>query len=270
MNSLKIGWSVRAIGLLAVVVLATPAMADINLEWRPIFQDALVGDPNYPGDPNDPNFQDYPYRVDIGLYAVSSDPNQYLAAVEVILTWDPNYLQLLGNDDTGGASWLSSGFPKPDIAGLNEVRPPQDGDGLYQAWANWGVNVPATAEGTLLTTFQFAALHGTGSTSLNIEAAWPPPPQDPVQITVVWDGFIPEHDVTGTLGPGAEVAITCMECLGDVNRDGIVDIEDLGWLLPNYGTSGGMYPSDGDVDCDGDVDISDLGWLLPHYGQLCD
>jgi hypothetical protein len=61
----------------------------------------------------------------------------------------------------------------------------------------------------------------------------------------------------------------------DPNDDGdcIIDLSDLGELLPNYGATSGMTREDGDVypvpDGDGAVDISDLGELLAQYGDNC-
>jgi hypothetical protein len=61
----------------------------------------------------------------------------------------------------------------------------------------------------------------------------------------------------------------------DPNDDGdcVIDISDLGEILPNYGTTTGMTREDGDVypigAPDGAVDISDLGELLAQYGDNC-
>jgi outer membrane protein assembly factor BamB len=55
---------------------------------------------------------------------------------------------------------------------------------------------------------------------------------------------------------------------GDINGDGAVDIQDLGALLPAYGTCNGdpNYNPEADFDNSGCVDISDLGTLLANYG----
>jgi hypothetical protein len=161
---------------------AVPALgeSDVNLEWRPASQTVFVGD-----------------TVDIGLYAVSDDPevDQSMAAMDVIIAWDPVYMQLLGVDDTGGPGWLSSSFPS-DPYGLNEVIPPQDGDGIYTALASLGEPVDATPQGTLVTTFRFDTLSETSVTVLEIlESAGSPLGQ-----TVVYSGDTPNWPVTGTLG----------------------------------------------------------------------
>ena len=55
--------------------------------------------------------------------------------------------------------------------------------------------------------------------------------------------------------------------------DCVIDMGDLGELLPNYGVTSGMTREDGDVypvpAGDGAVDMSDLGELLAQYGDDC-
>lgn len=58
-------------------------------------------------------------------------------------------------------------------------------------------------------------------------------------------------------------------CVGDLDRDGDVDIADLAQLLAHYGMQTGAIYFDGDLDFDGDVDIADLAVLLSMYGMLC-
>ncbi len=234
--------------LLVVAASATAVQANINLELRPATQTVAVG-----------------ALVEIGLYAVSDDPemDQLLAAMDVIIAWNPALLELSGIDDTGGPVLLFSGFA-PDPYGLNEVIPPQDGDGIYSALAALGQPVPATPAGTLITTFQFSALATTSSTLVEIlELAG-----DPEGHTVVLDGTVPNLDVTGTLG-SAEVTIVCEVCPGDLDGSNQVDLIDLAILLSNYGMTIGALPQDGDHDCDGDIDLADLSALLSVYGTTC-
>jgi hypothetical protein len=55
--------------------------------------------------------------------------------------------------------------------------------------------------------------------------------------------------------------------------DCVIDISDLGQLLPSYGITSGMTREGGDVyppgAPDGAVDLSDLGELLAQYGDDC-
>ncbi len=192
---------VAGIGLAA----ASTVRGEINLELRPPTQTAGIGE-----------------TVRLGLYAVSdSDEVQSMSAADVILGWDPAYLQLLGNDDTGAVPLLVSGFPVTDPYGLNEEVPPQDGDGFYLAYAPLGRPVEATPEGTLLTTFLFDALEATEGTVVEIlESAG-----SPVGHTVVYDGEVPGLDVTGTLGTATVVIRECRH--GDFDGDGHVDLADF-------------------------------------------
>jgi len=50
---------------------------------------------------------------------------------------------------------------------------------------------------------------------------------------------------------------------GDADRDGDVDLDDLGVLAGNYGEAGGW--TSGDFDYDDDIDLDDLGLLAGNY-----
>jgi hypothetical protein len=167
--------------LLLVAVASAAAPADeilINLEWRPASQTVYVGD-----------------SVDIGLYAVVDHDTQLFRALDMVFTWEPEYLGFLGLQDTGEL-W-SSGFPTSGDHGLNESDPPQDGDGYYRAFTHAGDPIEITTAGYLLTTFQFTALAATPETLLDIPPSGGTPP--PLE-TTVWGGPGANTDVTGTLG----------------------------------------------------------------------
>jgi hypothetical protein len=62
------------------------------------------------------------------------------------------------------------------------------------------------------------------------------------------------------------------KCTGDINGDGVVDLSDLGTLLPAYGHCEGdyeYYPGANLYGNDGCVNLSDLGELLAVYGTNC-
>lgn len=231
--------------------LVAPLSGAINLEWRPLAQTGEVDG-----------------LVEIGLYAVSDNPeeNQLLSALDVIIQWDPAYLELLGTAACPGCpSWLFSGF-SDDPYGINETSPPQDGDGIYTLFAPLGAPVAATPAGTRLVVFQFTALAVTSDTPIAIlESAG-----DPLGYTAVYDGTVPGLDVTGTLGEPVQVEIVCQLCPGDLVDNGHIDLVDLAELLAHYGMTSGARPSEGDMDCDGDVDLIDLAALLSVYGTQCD
>jgi hypothetical protein len=54
---------------------------------------------------------------------------------------------------------------------------------------------------------------------------------------------------------------------GDTDRDGDVDLVDLGNLAAGYGLTSGATWEQGDFDGDGDVDLVDLGGLATNYGH---
>ncbi len=179
---------VRIASVTGMVLLASAAtaQADIDLEYRPDFQSVTLGD-----------------IAEVGLYAVSdSAVNQSLSAADVVFDWDTTYLQLIGLDQTGAAPLLSSSFPLADPYGLNEAVPPQDGDGLYTAFASFSSAVDATPAGTLLTTFRFQTLALTPGTPVDILTSGGNPSID----SRVFDGVTPNTIVTGTLS-GAVIEI---------------------------------------------------------------
>lgn len=172
----------RCLPILAFFAPSISALANINLDFRPDSQTALIGD-----------------TVNVELYAVSDDAtNQSLSAMDVILVWDPSKLQLLGASNAGnGYSWLNSGFLYP--GGLNQTY--SDGDAIWTAFAQFGDPAYATPQGLKVTTFQFRALEITTGTPVSISAA------RGGSKTVVYDGQSANKDVTGTLDQGAVVRI---------------------------------------------------------------
>ncbi len=170
--------------VLALVALPLPAATGdeelINLEWRPDALTVEVGDP-----------------VALGLWAYTNPEElQLFRALDMVFTWDPIYLQLDGLDDGGAVELLSSAFPPDDPYGLNEIVPPQDGDGYYQAWAHLGEPIEVSPGGILLTTFEFTALTPTAGTLVDIALSG----GSPLLETTVWGGPDANTIVTGTLG----------------------------------------------------------------------
>ncbi len=53
-------------------------------------------------------------------------------------------------------------------------------------------------------------------------------------------------------------------CPGDLNDDGMVNVQDLSLLLATFGINNG-----GDCDGDGDTDIHDMSILFSHFGESC-
>lgn len=161
---------------------ATSADAAIGLELRPSFQVANVGD-----------------TVSFGLYAVADGGvSQNLAAVQVVLGWNPTYLQMMSNSKSGAVTLLTSAFTSPDPHGLNESSLPQDGNALYLGFAGLGSPVTATPAGVLLTTLRFEALAPVAFTPVDLLVSG----GNPVGFTTVFDGTVPNLNVTGSLAGG--------------------------------------------------------------------
>lgn len=172
----------KKMGAVAVMIAAVAFCAveaasanTISLELRPALQSVPVG-----------------ATVNIGLYAVSDEPNDIpLSVMDVILDWDNGFLNLTGNTDDGPYLWLSSGFPAVGDSGLNASF--TDGDAFYNAQSQLGDSALATAPGLLVTTFQFLALAETPGTVVDIPALLGGAE------TIVIDGT-PGLDIHGALG----------------------------------------------------------------------
>ena len=80
---------------------------------------------------------------------------------------------------------------------------------------------------------------------------------------------------------GASIALNCVlekaYGTGDINKDGIIDGEDLMLLGYSYGTSAGdlsagdlgsRYNIDADLNSDGKIDEDDLAVLEENYGEM--
>jgi hypothetical protein len=76
-----------------------------------------------------------------------------------------------------------------------------------------------------------------------------------------------EHDAVGhTVGAISYPAL----CVGDLNRDNIVGIDDLAVILAHFGFTGQAVYEDGDLNDDGDIGIADLADLLAIFGSECE
>ena len=59
------------------------------------------------------------------------------------------------------------------------------------------------------------------------------------------------------------------DCVGDLNGDRVVNLDDLAQLLSHYAATGDVSYYMGDLDFDGDVDLDDLAEMLSRYGDTC-
>ncbi len=180
-------------GIIAAVVgtawLAEPATAAVDLQWHPLTQTVAVGQ-----------------VVEISLYAVSDDPgaSQPIASLDVLPGYDPLYVELLGNADTGPYAWLWSTFPD-DSGGDGMNNTWDDGNAKYTALAQPGEGgeTYATPAGLLVTTLRFSAVQAT-------------PPGEPAELYMIPEYGLASRtvvhppgggDVTGTLSDHALITI---------------------------------------------------------------
>ncbi len=205
--------------------------------------------------------EDCPSRtVSVSLVAYAdSDENEYISAMDVVLSWDASVLQFQGIDNTGSYpyQWLFSGFPADaGLDGLNNTW--SDGNALYTALAQLGSPpAEATSEGLLVTTFKFRKLHVGTPTPVTMLASY-----GSYSHTVVYDGYVPGLDITGTLTP-AEVLPGAG---GDTNCDGVINFGDINpfvLMQSNPAAWQAQYPDCeidvvGDINCDGEVDFRDI------------
>jgi hypothetical protein len=105
--------------------------------------------------------------VEVELLVLASGlTNVEFSGLDALLDYDPNYLALLGVDDTLAAEpWLASSF-LTDPDGINSSL--SDGNALYTALCAPGSPATAPPSGAIVTTFRFLALQETTATTLSL------------------------------------------------------------------------------------------------------
>ncbi len=101
------------IGVISALAMPGPNVwAEVDLLWDPPEQRVPAGS-----------------SVEIGLIARSNTgADQTVAAMDVVLTWDPAVLEIVGVNNNGDYYWFSSGFSKDSaLDGLND----DCGDGVF-------------------------------------------------------------------------------------------------------------------------------------------
>jgi len=235
---------------IACGVAARWADGAINLEWRPLHQDARVGD-----------------TIHVALFAVSdrATPQSFIN-LGVLLRWDPSRLELLGLDDSSnGYHWLLSFFPND--TGLDKLNadctandfcptytglPFNDGFARYEAFAGLPPAAPpeASSTGLRVTEFRFRAV-GEGRSEVSFSAF-----AGIAARTRVIGTVIVGEDVTGQLGSPA---------IADLDRMTMEDLSDLATCLRGPGAIVAGNCRRFDVDRDGDVDLRDVADVQDAY-----
>jgi hypothetical protein len=160
---------------------------------------------------------------------------------------DAYYAGKTGIDPDGPA-----GDPPFDFGTSNEIW---DAYGIPTGWRN------------------FAA--GVGRNTPGVSGSQPAGSADP------YDAFIGLEFIL-TLAPGTSQTLTILHsygssvplllpppCIGDLDGDGEISLNDLAILLAHYGAPGSAAPEHGDLNGDGDVDLDDLAALLAIFGSDC-
>ncbi|MCA9294236.1 MAG: PQQ-dependent sugar dehydrogenase [Phycisphaerales bacterium] len=101
-------------------------------------------------------------------------------------------------------------------------------------------------------------------------------PGGTVDVPITFTRSAPEGGynlIVAALSDGAAPSVSAMSnliiarlgCVGDVNGDNVVSLDDLQLLLFGFGSTG-----PGDVNEDGFVDLADLQLMLAYFGASCD
>ena len=196
-----------ALGLAATCMLATPLLADIEVSLQTDSSGAAVGE-----------------TVKFKCFFSSPTPHEYCCAT-IALDWDPERLRLIGANQDGAEGTQMAWWPEMSVPWtLNEEVPPQDGTGLYIVLGALGSDQAADADGSLVTTFEFETLApGIAEVGLGFEG---PGIED---ATIVWDGVVPNLQVTGELVGGSVTVGSSSQasCPSDITGDNSVGVDDV-------------------------------------------
>ncbi|MDE0682207.1 MAG: dockerin type I domain-containing protein [Candidatus Poribacteria bacterium] len=159
-------------------------------------------------------------------------------------------LLVSGSDDNTIILWdVDTGKPRTTIVahttGINDVVFGSDGQTLASCghWADNTVQLWDVDTGALKTTF-FGHTYGI------TEIAFSPDGQ--TLASGGWDGIVLLWD----LNPDATADTETPQLAEDVNRDGVVDLQDLVFVASQFGQSSGENAAD--INRDGVVDIADI------------
>ena len=161
-----------------VAVWAGVAHGAVDLEWRWEAPIAELGD-----------------VIDVGLFAVAHEGiDEEIAAMDVVVEWDPQALELLDVVNDGPANWLMFGLvPDAALDGLNNSL--EDGDALFTALGSFFDPATATPDGLHVATFRF---HAIDDTDAALVAAVPD--SGARSVTRVFGTEEVNQNITGTLG----------------------------------------------------------------------
>jgi hypothetical protein len=189
------------------------------------------------------------YASPKGIYEIDPQTGQCTLALDIYtgtgfrffaLAANPRDGLLYGYTEYGDSGLYSINLDTGELIKLAGTIPASNGQGRGMAVGNDTVYLTATRGDDGIGFYAYDLDQGVGG-------AW-----------VEFDNAYPNHHSTGG-------AAWIMEpCPGDLNGDGLRDLQDLGILLASYEVDDG-----GDIDGDGDTDLGDLGNLLAVYDVPC-
>ncbi|MHC5114408.1 MAG: hypothetical protein ACYTGP_08285 [Planctomycetota bacterium] len=194
--------------------------------------------------------------VEIDLLVSSDDGNpRPFDALDAILSWDPDVLELVGVDDSGaGAVFFISDFLN-DPDGVNDDI--TDGEALYTAWAPPGspIDAPPDPAELVVTTIQFIARDTAAATVVSFL----PTVGAFGETRVLFEG----GNITGDVSDTAVVETG--PCAADLNDNGAVDFADILVIIGAWGPC----PVDccpEDLNGNGQVDFADILVVIAEWG----
>jgi hypothetical protein len=191
--------------------------------------------------------------IRVALIAATADAGtmQDVAALDVVLNWDPLVIGLVETDSSGAFPWISSGF-MANLDGLNDDL--DDGDAVLTALASPSAPAVVSSSGLLVATLEFAAIAPADATPIEIVLQ-----QGEHSRTRVLAPSPPQTDVLDSVS-GTEVTIRACGT-GDWDGDGEVDLADFAGFQTCYsGAEVSAAPFCAclfDVEPDDDVDLGD-------------
>jgi hypothetical protein len=194
------------------------------------------------------------------MVSAENNPQRFVVA-DVPFGWDPTRLQLLGVSLVGSHVGVMQGystFPVNDYTWCNEVVPPQDGNGMFYCYGVLGYEWIVTTEPAQMCKFIFKVV-GLGRSDVVLYDNLPLRPTLPASC-VVYGCCVGGNDVTGSL-TNTTVGLALQ---GDFNNDGLVNAQDMGELLADWGAAS-FKPNPHDINNDGIVNSQDLALLVNNW-----
>ena len=225
--------------LVLVFGLSGAAFALINLEWRPSQQTVTVGD-----------------SFTVGLYMKSdSAQNQFTIGMEVIMLWDPAYIDYQGLGPRQAIWDMMAGWG-PWVMNSNL----HDGDAFFNTMTFTAA--AATPAGVLCQEFYFKALQPIAATYLTIPATRS---GDHLYTTFVQDASIPNYNIVGTLGSDKITIATVLHSVAETKtRDDETAVVLLGPVVTRvFGTY--FYVEDWDRTAG--IKVNRATGIVPVEGQ---